>query len=65
MRTSTLGYQDDTEISKCEIAQTQLKESITLFLGEKFLCAITFAGSAEEILARLLNAGGEQSVVEE
>lgn len=65
MRTPSLGYQDDTQIGKREIAQTQLREAIALFLDEKFLCAITLAGAAEEVLARLLNAGGEQSVVEE
>jgi len=65
MRTPTLGYEDDTRIGKREIAQTQLKEAIALFLDEKFLCAITLAGAAEEVLARLLNAAGEQSVVEE
>jgi len=65
MRTPSLGYQDDTQIGKREIAQTQLKEAIALFLNEKFLCAITLAGAAEEVLARLLNAAGEQSVVEE
>jgi hypothetical protein len=65
MRTPTLGYEDDTQIGKREIAQTQLKEAIVLFLDKKFLCAITLAGAAEEVLARLLNAAGEQSVVEE
>lgn len=65
MRTPTLGYQDDTQINKREIAQTQLKEAIALFLDKKFLCAITLAGAAEEVLARLLNSGGELSVVEE
>jgi hypothetical protein len=65
MHTPTLGYEDDTRISKSEIAQTQLKEAIALFLEHKFLCAITLAGAAEEVLARLLNARGEQSVVEE
>ena len=65
MRTPSLGYQDDTQIGKREIAQTQLREAIALFLDEKFLCAITLAGAAEAILAGLLNAGGEQSVVEE
>lgn len=65
MHTPSLGYEDDTQIGKREIAQTQLKEAIALFLDEKFLCAITLAGAAEEVLARLLNAAGEQSVVEE
>jgi len=61
----TLGYEDDTEISKAEIAQVQLTESISLFIEEKFLCALTLSGAAEEILARLLNAKGQKSVVEE
>lgn len=65
MSMPTLGYEYDTQIGKREIAQTQLKEAIALFLDEKFLCAITLAGAAEEVLARLLNAQGEKSVVEQ
>ena len=65
MRTPSLGYKADTKIGKREIAQTQLEEAIALFLDEKFLCAITLAGAAEAVLARLLNAQGERSVVEE
>ena len=65
MRTPSLGYEDDTQIGKREIAKTQLKEAIGLFLDGKFLCAITLAGAAEEIFARLLNMSGKQSVVEE
>jgi hypothetical protein len=65
MPTPTLGYEDDTKISKIEIAQIQLTEAISLFMEEKFLCALTLSGAAEEVLARLLNAKGEQSVVEE
>ena len=62
---STLGFEDDTRISKVEIARTQLVEAIDLFLSGKFLCAITLAGAAEEIFARLLNQRGDISVVEE
>lgn len=65
MPTSTLGYEDDTEISKAEIARVQLTEAIALFVEEKFLCALTLSGAAEEILARLLNSKGEKSVVED
>ena len=64
MPTPTLGHEDDSQITKSEIAKTQLNEAISLFLAGKFLCAITLAGAAEEIFARLLNARGEQSVVE-
>lgn len=65
MHTPTLGYEDDTQITKSEIARVQLTEAIALFLEEKFLCSITLAGAAEEVFARLLNAHGEESVVED
>lgn len=61
----TLGYEDDTVISKADIARIQLTEAIAFFTEEKFLCALTLSGAAEEILARLLNSKGEKSVVEE
>lgn len=64
MHTPTLGYEDDTEISKSEIACVQLTEAIALFLQEKFLCAITLAGAAEGVFAGLLNAQGEKAIVE-
>jgi len=65
MRTPTLGYEDDTTISKAEIARIQLIEAIGLFVDEKFLCALTLAGAAEDIFARLLNSCGEKSAVED
>lgn len=61
---TTLGFEDDTQITKGEIAKIQLAEAINLFLAGKYLCAITLAGAAEEVLARLLNQRGEISVVE-
>ncbi|OGS77039.1 MAG: hypothetical protein A2Z94_01735 [Gallionellales bacterium GWA2_55_18] len=64
MRSPTLGYEDDTEISKSEIACEQLTEAITLFLQQKFLCAVTLAGAAEGIFAGVLNAHGEKAIVE-
>lgn len=64
MSTPTLGYKDDTEISKVDIARVQLTEAITLFTEEKFLCALTLSSAAEEIFARLLNSNNEKSVVE-
>jgi hypothetical protein len=62
--TPTLGYEEDTQITKDEIAKVQLTEAISLFLAGKYLCAITLSGAAEEIFARLLNARGEKSIVE-
>jgi hypothetical protein len=64
MATPTLGYEADTEISKIEMARIQLDESINLFLSGKFLCALTLAGAAEEILAGLLRVQGLASAVE-
>ncbi len=62
---NTLGFEDDIKISKQEIAKIQLVEAINLFLCGKYLCAITLAGAAEEILARLINQQGKPSVIEE
>mgnify|MGYP001766917021 CR=1 FL=1 len=64
MTTPKLGYEEDTRITKTEIARVQLTEAISLFLAGKHLCAITLSGAAEEIFARLLNSRGEKSIVE-
>ena len=63
-RTPTFGYEDNVQISKREIAETQLVEAISLFLSGNYVCAITLAGAAEEIFARLVNAQGATSAVE-
>ena len=65
MNTPTLGYEDDSIISKQQIATLQLTEAITLFLNAKFVCAITLAGAAEAIFAGLLAHAGQSSVVED
>lgn len=62
--TPTLGHENDTLITKSEVAKVQLNEAIALFLAGKYLCAITLSGAAEEIFARLLNAQGKKSIVE-
>ena len=64
MKNPTLGYEEDIEISKGEIATIQLEEAILLFLDQKFLCALTLAGAAEEILSRLANSIGQPSAAE-
>lgn len=64
MKNPTLGYEEDIEISKSEIATIQLEEAILLFLDEKFLCALTLAGAAEEIFSRLANSIGRPSAAE-
>jgi hypothetical protein len=65
MKTPTLGYEEDTVISKIEIAALQLEEGIVLFIDKNFLCALTLAGASEEILSRLLNSRCLSSAVEE
>ena len=65
MNAPTLGFEEESHISKQEIAQTQLTEAISLFLQGKFLCALTLAGAAEGVLAGLLKAEGKDSAVEE
>jgi hypothetical protein len=48
-------------ISKKEIALTQLRRSIELFGQEDFICAITLAGAADEILTRIAESHGKNS----
>lgn len=52
--TPPLGYEGDTTLSNIAVAQVQLTEAIELFVQNKFLCAVTLAGAAEEILGKLL-----------
>lgn len=48
--------------SKVELAKTQLNKAIALFLSEHdFVCALTLAGAAEEILGRSLQARGDKN----
>lgn len=65
IRMVTLGFEADTKISKTDIARTQLAEAIDLFLAGKYLCAITLAGAAEEVFARLVNQQKGKSAIEE
>jgi hypothetical protein len=65
MKTPTLGYSENTTISKLEIAKLQLNQAISLFLIQKFVCAITLAGASEAVLAGLLTAKSQPSVVED
>lgn len=65
MKTPTLGYEDDTEISKSDLARVQLEEAIAMFVAETFLCALTLAGAAEVVLAGLVNASGHPSTMEQ
>jgi len=47
-------------MTKLEIAEHQLRRAVLLFLDGDYVCAITLAGAAEEILGRLLEESGEQ-----
>lgn len=48
--------------AKSEIALKQLETAIDLFLKEEYVCAITLAGAAEEILGKLVQRKGKQSL---
>lgn len=63
--TPTLGYEDDIEISKVELARIQLVEAIKLFIEGNSVCAITLAGASELILAGVLDGLGFKTVVED
>ena len=62
---SKYSFEDDVILTKAKIARLQLEDAIELFLAGKRISAITLAGAAEEIFARLLNLQGEPSVAEE
>lgn len=65
MSAPSLGYEDDSTLSKATVGQMQLTEAITLFVQNKFLCAVTLAGAAEEIFGRLLQRKSELSAIRE
>jgi len=65
MITPSFGYEEDTTLSKATVAQVQLTEAITLFVQNKFLCAVTLAGAVEEILGKLLQRKAELPVIRE
>lgn len=65
MKPPSLGYEDDTTLTKCEVAQIQLVEAISLFIARRFIPAVTLAGSAEEILGNLLVRRSELPVIKE
>ena len=62
---SKYSFEEDFTLPKQEIARLQLEDAIELFLARKWISAVTLAGAAEEILARLLNLRGEPSAAEE
>lgn len=48
-------------LSKLEVAEYQLERALRLFLEEKdYVCSITLAGAAEEILGTLLKRQGKE-----
>jgi hypothetical protein len=54
MSTPTIGFEGATTLAKRDIALQQLCEAIRLFIGSKFLSALTLAGASEEIFGNLL-----------
>lgn len=54
MRSHTLGFEDDKEITKIELGTVQLVEAINLFLAGNYICAITLAGASEDLFSGVL-----------
>jgi hypothetical protein len=51
-------------LSKLDAARIQLDSAIESYFRQEHVCAVTLAGAAEDILAGLLQAKGEQSPFE-
>jgi len=52
-------------LTKLEVASHQLRVAITLFLTGDYLCSLTLAGAAEEILGKLSERAGLPVAVDE
>jgi hypothetical protein len=65
MKTPTLGYEEDSAVTKQAVAIAQLEGAIALFVSEKWICAVTLAGAAEGVLSGLLAARRRPSATEE
>ena len=53
-------------ISKSDLAKIQIERAIDLFINERdFVCTITLAGAAEEMLGNILHLTGEESILAE
>jgi len=48
-------------VSKLDAARVQLDRAVECFFNDDHICAVTLGGAAEDILAGLLMASGEQS----
>lgn len=57
--------EDDVEISKADLAKTQLEDAIDLFLAGKRISVITLAGAADGIFSGLLSDHGNCSAAED
>ena len=61
----SLGYEDSINISKADVAVTQLEDAIDLFLMGKRLSSITLAAAADGIFSGLLKQKGEKTAAED
>lgn len=61
----SLGYEEDVQIAKSEIARVQLERAIALFLEGDYVCSITLAGAAEAVYAGILEDAELPSAVED
>ena len=65
MSAPSLGFEDDTRLTKSDVARIQLVEAIELFVAGRFLPSLTLAGAAEEIFGKLLVRRSSLPVIKE
>ncbi len=55
-----------SSLSKLEIAETQLRQSVVLYMtGTDLISTVTLAGAADEILVKMARANGETSALDD
>lgn len=53
-------------LTKLELAEIQINKAIDLFVNEAdYVCALTLAGAAEEMLGNILHQNGEDNILAE
>jgi hypothetical protein len=54
------------KLSKSELARIEIEKAIDLFILEKdYVCSLTLAGAAEEMLGNILNKNGNENILAE
>ncbi|MBL8391292.1 MAG: hypothetical protein JNN21_05390 [Candidatus Accumulibacter sp.] len=61
----TLGFEDESLLSKADIGLAQLEDAIFLFINGRRISAVTLAGAADGIFSGLLKQQGQTSLAED